>query len=362
VAVSSADEPADPADLVFVTLQVQRQLDAFVSVQRARLEPLGPDLVPFLDAAQSYVRGGKRLRPAYCFWGWRAAGGEATEERVLTASAALEWLQGSALVHDDVMDGSDTRRGVPSAHRAFAARHGEHGWHGDAAAFGAGTAILLGDLMLSWADEMYRSSGLPLTAAAAPYLDACKTEVVAGQVLDLVEQARATGTVEAAMRVVRFKSAKYTVERPLHLGAALAGADQELLAALTAFGLPVGEAFQLRDDVLGVFGEPARTGKPAGDDLREGKRTVLLARALEGADPPGRELLRRHVGDRGLSDVAVARLRTVIVGSGALDAVEQQIDALMAQARAALAAAPLHDERAREALGSLASRSVDRHS
>ncbi len=355
----------DPAELARVAAAVQRHLDDFVSGQRTRLQNVGPDLNPFLDAAQVYVRGGKRLRAAYCWWGWRAAGGDAAaESRVLAASAALEWLQASALAHDDVMDGSDTRRGAPAAHRAFAAQHTERGWHGDAAAFGAGAAILLGDLMLSWADEMYRSSGLPLAAvaAAAPYLDACKTEVVAGQFLDLVEQARADGTVEGAMRVVRFKSAKYTVERPLHLGAALAGADADLLTALTAFGLPVGEAFQLRDDLLGVFGEPAVTGKPAGDDLREGKRTVLLARALEGTDAPGRELLRRSVGDRGLHDDDVARLRTVMVGSGALDAVEQQIDTLMAQARAALAAAPLHDERAREALGSLASRSVDRHS
>jgi geranylgeranyl diphosphate synthase type I len=185
--------------------------------------------------------------------------------------------------------------------------------------------------------------------------------VGAGQILDLLEQATAEGTVTGAMRVVRYKAAKYTVERPLHMGAALAGVDDALLAGLSAFGVPIGEAFQLRDDVLGVFGEPAVTGKPAGDDLREGKRTVLLARALEGAAPAGRDLLHRSVGDAALREDDVVRLRAVIVDSGALAAVEQQIADLAEQAQAALASAPLRDEQVRVALGALAARSVDRH-
>ncbi len=353
---------SDPGGLAYVAARVQRELDDFLAVQRARLAPIGPDLVPFLDAVQAYVSGGKRLRPAFCWWGWRAAGGDRADERVLHSAAALEWLQGCALAHDDVVDDSDTRRGAPALHRALRAMHRQRQWQGDANAFGAGTAIMLGDLMLSWADEMFRGSGLPLDAvtAAAPYLDACKSEVVAGQLLDLVEQARAGGTVEGAMRVVRYKAAKYTVERPLHLGAALAGAGPDLLGDLSAFGLPVGEAFQLRDDVLGVFGEPTVTGKPAGDDLREGKRTVLLARALEGADGKGRSLLEHLVGDPRLQEDDVVRLRAVISESGALHSVEQQIVGLSEQAQSALATAGLADEEARAALSDLAARSIDR--
>jgi geranylgeranyl diphosphate synthase type I len=354
---------ADPGELAYVAGRVQHELDAFMDVQRSRLAPIGADLVPFLDAVQAYVSGGKRLRAAFCWWGWRAAGGDPADERVLHAAAALEWLQGCALAHDDVVDDSDTRRGAPALHRALSTLHSRQGWRGDADAFGAGTTILLGDLMLSWADEMFRTSGLPpgTVAAAAPYLDACKSEVVAGQLLDLLEQARAGGTVEGAMRVVRYKAAKYTVERPLHLGAALAGAGTDLLAGLSAFGLPVGEAFQLRDDVLGVFGEPSVTGKPAGDDLREGKRTVLLARALEKADGPGRSLLDRLVGVSALKEDDVVRLRAVITESGALQSVEQQIADLSAQARLALDLAPVLDEEARAALSDLAARSIDRH-
>ena len=352
----------DPGDLGYIAARVQQELDAFVAVQRARLAPIGADLVPFLDLVHAYVSGGKRLRAAFCWWGWRAAGGDPLDERALHAGSALEWLQGCALAHDDVVDDSDTRRGAPALHRTLSALHRSDGWRGDANAFGAGTAILLGDLMLSWADEMFRGTGLPqdAVAAAAPYLDACKSEVVAGQLLDLLEQARGGASVEGAMRVVRYKAAKYTVERPLHLGAALAGAGLDLLAGLSAFGLPLGEAFQLRDDVLGVFGEPAVTGKPAGDDLREGKRTVLLARALEGADPTGRSLLERLVGDPHLREDDIVRLRAVIIESGALATVEQHIADLSEQALGALAAAPLHDEPARGALGVLAARSVDR--
>jgi geranylgeranyl diphosphate synthase type I len=230
------------------------------------------------------------------------------------------------------MDGSDTRRGRPSVHREFEARHLAGGRVGDAAGFGASVAVLLGDLMLSWCDELFRASGLPTVPASLAYLDLCKTEVVAGQFLDVVGQTRATLSVAEAMRVVRFKSAKYTVERPLHMGAALAGADEGLVAALSDVALPLGEAFQLRDDVLGVFGDPAVTGKPAGDDLREGKRTVLVARTHELADAAGRTLLTEALGTPG----AAAALTELIRSSGALEAVEADISRLEAEADAAI--------------------------
>ncbi|WP_317698749.1 polyprenyl synthetase family protein, partial [Aeromicrobium sp. REDSEA-S32_B7] len=231
-------------------------------------------------------------------------------------------LQASALVHDDLMDGSDTRRGHPSVHRDFEARHrAVEGSVGDAARFGQATAVLLGDLMLSWADEQLRSSGLPRVPEALRYLDLCRSEVVAGQYLDVLAQTRATVTVEEAMTIVRFKAASYTVERPLHIGAALAGADDALVAGLSAIAVPLGQAFQLRDDVLGVFGDPAATGKPAGDDLREGKRTVLVARALELGSDDDRELLTRLLGTR----EGVAPLTDLMTRTGALAAVERDI-------------------------------------
>ena len=256
----------------------------------------------------------------------------------LRAAAALEFLQACALIHDDVMDGSDTRRGMPSAHHRFAMLHRGSEWLGSPEAFGVGAAILLGDLCLSWADEMLLTSGVPSErlAAAKGVYDEMRTELMAGQYLDLLEQARGGGSVERAMRVVRFKSAKYTIERPLHMGAALAGAGPEILAAYSGYGLPLGEAFQLRDDVLGVFGDPGETGKPAGDDLREGKRTVLIATAMARATPAQAAQIRRHLGDPGLDANGVALLREVIADTGALDHAEQLITSLTDQALAAL--------------------------
>ena len=312
--------------------RIDHTLVEFVERQRGLFAAMGPDVDDLADAAASFVAGGKRLRPQFCFAGWLVAGGRADDPAIVPAAAALEWLQGSALVHDDLMDGSDTRRGRPSVHREFEARHRDGRREGDAAGFGESVAVLLGDLMLSWCDEMFRSSALPTVPAALAFLDLCKTEVVAGQFLDVVGQTRATLSVAEAMRVVRFKSAKYTVERPLHMGATLAGAGDELITSLSDVALPLGEAFQLRDDVLGVFGDPAVTGKPAGDDLREGKRTVLVARAHELTDDAGRALLAEGLGTAD----AVAALTDLIRTSGAWDAVEADIARLEAEADAAI--------------------------
>lgn len=312
--------------------RIDHTLAEFVEQQRAVFAEMGPDLDELADAAAAFVGGGKRLRPQFCFAGWLVAGGDPDEAGIVPVASSLEWLQGSALVHDDLMDGSDTRRGRPSVHRAFEARHRDDGREGDPAGFGLSAAVLLGDLMLSWCDELFRASTLPTVPHALTYLDLCKTEVVAGQFLDVMGQTRPSLSVDEAMRIVRFKSAKYTVERPLHIGAALAGAEPALIAALTEVALPLGEAFQLRDDVLGVFGDPAVTGKPAGDDLREGKRTVLVARTHELADPAGRELLSSALG----TVDGVAPLTGLIESSGALDAVEADISRLEADADAAI--------------------------
>src|SRR6516225_4513432 len=217
----------DSAALGHVRDRVDRALQAFVSQQRGVLLAAGDDLRPGTESIAGLLAGGKRLRPAFCYWGWRGAGGPDCPE-IIKAAAALELLHAGALVHDDLMDASDTRRGQPSVHRQFEARHAGHGWHGSAAAFGMGAAILLGDLLICWTDEMFHASGLPPGALrrGRPVLDRMRTEVFAGQYLDLLGQAIGDETVAGALRVVEFKTAKYTIERPLHLGAALAGAGE----------------------------------------------------------------------------------------------------------------------------------------
>ncbi|GIG90082.1 geranylgeranyl pyrophosphate synthase [Plantactinospora endophytica] len=312
-------------------------------------------LVVVVEALEAFVLGGgKRLRPAFGYWGYRGAGGTDSEE-IVSGLASLEFVQASALIHDDLMDRSDTRRGEPSVHRRFAARHRAAGWAGAPDGFGESSAILLGDLCLVWSDELLHGSGIdPVTVSRArPVFDEMRAEVTIGQYLDVLTQATRDTSVDRASKVARYKSAKYTVERPLLFGAALADAPAELRAAYSRYGLPLGEAFQLRDDVLGVFGDPGQTGKPAGDDLREGKRTYLVAAAFEATDPAGRDLLTRRLGDPGLDQAGIDAVREVITGSGALDRTERRIATLTDTALSALVNVDLEPE-AREVLVDLA--------
>jgi geranylgeranyl diphosphate synthase type I len=335
--------------------QIQETLDAWVAEQERRLAPLGADARRLVEAAREALGGGKRLRAAFCYYGYLSVAGPAVDQgALLRACASLEVLHASALVHDDYMDASETRRGRPSTHRAFASQHHQHGMHGDAERFGAAAAILLGDLMLSWADEMLRSCGLAedRVAAALAILDHTRSEVIVGQFLDVSIQARGHGTVDEAMQVLRYKSAKYSVERPLHLGATLAGADAATIEELTAFGLPVGEAFQLRDDLLGVYGDPAETGKPAGDDLVEGKRTVLIAMAQAHGSPINAHRIDAALGRR-LTPAEVNEIRDLIERTGARAEVEQLIEKLTSSALYALEASALA-EPGRSALRELA--------
>jgi geranylgeranyl diphosphate synthase type I len=288
------------------------------------------------------TRGGKRLRPAFCYWGWRGAGGAPAEE-IVTAAAALELFQAAALIHDDLMDDSATRRGMPAVHRRFAGLHREFGWQGDGERFGMSGAVLAGDMCLVWTDELFAGSGLGerRLAAGRAMFDRMRTELLGGQYLDVLTQAAPepdpAAAVERARHVIRYKSAKYSIEHPLLIGATLAGAAPELLSTYSEYGLALGEAFQLRDDVLGVFGDPEETGKPAGDDLREGKRTVLIGLALLKASRAQASAVHRLLGDPRLDAEGVATLRGVIVDTGALAAVEALIGELAARAADALA-------------------------
>ncbi len=327
--------------------RVESALAAFLARQRARLAEIDPALADVSDAIDGLVLGAgrsaaKRLRPAFGYWGYRGAGGP-DSHAVVTALAALELVQASALIHDDVIDGSDTRRGEPSTHRRFERRHRDAGWLGAARQFGESAAILVGDLCLIWSDELFQGAGVgpAALARARAVFDEMRTEVMVGQYLDVLTQATGELSVARASKVATFKSAKYTVERPLLLGAALAGAPTAVGDAYSAYGLALGEAFQLRDDVLGVFGDPEQTGKPAGDDLREGKRTYLVAAAAEAASEADARVLRDDLGDPTLDSDRIARLRSIITSTGARRRAEERIESLAAQARAALAAAPI---------------------
>ena len=340
--------------------EIESALQAFVRTQARWLDRLGPDAQRLVEHARVSVSGGKRFRAAFCWWGHHAVAEPTDRTALLRACASLELLHASALVHDDYMDASDVRRGRPATHRAFERIHRENGWSASAEQYGASAAILMGDLLLSWSDELLRRCGLPFAqvAPALEVFDRCRSEVIAGQFLDVSAQARGAADVDTAMTVLRYKSAKYSIERPLHIGAALAGASPEMITQLSRFGLPLGEAFQLRDDLLGVFGDPAVTGKPAGDDLIEGKRTVLVSLALDALPPADAKVLDAGLGTA-LDPEQVAQLCRLIDRSGARQQVEDVISQLTERSLAALAAADV-TERARGVLSGLAAEATQR--
>ncbi|MFT3877254.1 MAG: polyprenyl synthetase family protein [Propioniciclava sp.] len=364
--------PCDPVSSVFRDA-VSGALSAFLDAQDAPLAAMHPATAPLLERARLFTAGGKRLRPAFCAWAYTAVTGDpAVPDAVIRAAASLDLLHVSALVHDDVMDASDHRRGVKAAHRQFEADHRGAGWRGDPEQFGRAGAILLGDLLLMWSVEMVRASGLDAAALdrAHLYLEQVRAEVTAGQYLDILAQAHDPYALTRTpadreelagliATVVTWKSASYTIRRPLHIGAAIAGASAAQFEALSAFGQPLGRAFQYRDDVLGIYGDAALTGKDSGEDLRVGKLTRLAAEAFGRASEADARELAALFGDPGLTEAQVERARAIIDSCGARQAVEDEIHREYDQALAALADADLAPA-GREGLAALARLAVRR--
>jgi geranylgeranyl diphosphate synthase type I len=339
VAVAESVDPFDPTLLK----RVEDQLETLLTEESQRASGIDEQLNDAVAAIRSAVLGGgKRIRPAVLHWGWRGAGGDPDDPDIAAIGASLELVHAFALAHDDVMDGSDARRGMATVHRVFEARHHEAGWDGDATRYGEAVAILAGDLMLAWGDRLFyeTTARRPDAQVARSVFDTLRVEMIWGQYLDM--RAEAAGASEAdAFKILHLKSGHYTILRPLQLAAALAGANDRIAHAHEEYGTAVGEVFQLRDDVLGVFGDPTRTGKPVGDDLMEGKRTVLVALTLQRLPPAEREDFEARFGSRDVSDADIERMRSLIVEAGALSTVEEHIERATERALEAIKAATL---------------------
>ena len=351
--VDSADVAQAILDVAALRRRVEDQLATFLSARLAEASDPGLDRILLEPVVDLLLRDGKRLRPAFCFWGWRGAGG-ADCDQVLAAATSLELLHGCALIHDDVMDGSVMRRGRPAVHRELAVGHATRGWRGVSDHFGVAGAVAAGDLCLVWADKMLRASGLPPESLtrAGPVFDAMREETIRGQYLDLITQAEGALRVEDAIAVAQAKTAASTTVGPLRFGATLAGADEALLVAYVDYATPLGVAFQLRDDLLGAFGDPRATGKPSGDDLRDGKCTLLLAETRRRAGERDARLIDTLLTE-GTED-GVVELRAMIEATGARTFVEGEVSRLAARALVALEQAPLADDSARAVLRGLA--------
>ncbi len=313
----------------------------FVAGRTAELDVTGLGVAG--DILAEFVSGGKCLRSTFMYLGWLC--GAPPSGAALSAAASLELLHAFALLQDDVMDDSGERRGLPAVHVQLAQWHGERGLSGSARRFGESAAILLGDLCLIWAEQMLRESGIEprrLRRVWSRY-DAMRTELAIGQFADLVSDIRRMPALGAVLDVARRKSGNYTVRRPLEIGAAMAGCDDQLLAQLGCYGTAVGEAFQLRDDVLGVFGSPATTGKPSGGDLFERKATSVVVSAYELADAPTRRELTALMHAEELDEDALDRCRRLIVATGTVERIEDMIAHRLASARKHLADMAISD-------------------
>lgn len=316
---------------------VARRVEAELATRVDGRDALSDALAAFL------LRGGGRMRARFVWWGWVAGGGDTGpvgSRTPVLLGTALELLQACALIHDDVMDGSRTRRGGPALHEQFADVHRRSGWAGDAAAYGVAQAVLAGDLALVMAEDLLRDipfAGGPATRRRVELVwQAMRREMVEGQHLDLRLQAERSDSPEDALKAAELKAALYSVARPLELGASAAGADAEATGVLRAFGRRVGLAFQLRDDLLGVYGDSAVTGKPSGDDVRSGKRTYMVTVALEAArargDARAESVLCRALGDPGLGEEGLEEFRDLLWSLSAVHAVQERIALLVEEA------------------------------
>ncbi|WEB45116.1 polyprenyl synthetase family protein [Streptomyces yunnanensis] len=278
--------------------------------------------------------GVKRLRPMLCALGWQAATATPLPKPVVRVAAGLEMFHAFCLIHDDIIDDSATRRGAPTVHRTLAAHHAAHRPGPLAERLGTSCALLIGDLALTWADELVHTAGLTHSQLTAlqPVLNTMRTEVIYGQYLDVTATGCPTPDLERALAIIRYKTAKYTCESPLHIGAVLGGAPARLLRELTDYAVPLGEAFQLRDDLLGVFGNPKVTGKSHVEDLREGKHTMLVALALRDASPAHATVLRRLIGNPHLTAADATQIRNILTVTGARTHVENMISERRARA------------------------------
>lgn len=335
---------------------VSAEIKATLGRNRFQLNEISEDSLELQNATEDILENGKRLRSRLSYWGWRAANwhseptrdfsGEAADKPIVALGAALEIFHTALLVHDDIIDNSDSRRGKPSAHRRFATLHADRQWEGIDKDFGTASAILLGDILLSLADDGFLDCAMNLTGESQSNfrreLRNMRTSVSVGQYLDLLDgnawrAIPISESLERAKKVAVYKTAKYSVEHPLVLGAILGSAPAETVSALRAFALPLGFAFQLRDDLLGVFGDENQTGKPSGGDLIEGKRTVLLAIARSQADKSTLAVLDDLIGDPDLGEDQIQMLRATLLEIGAVNAVEDLIEKSRQRALAVLA-------------------------
>ncbi|OGY25176.1 MAG: hypothetical protein A2Z11_00045 [Candidatus Woykebacteria bacterium RBG_16_43_9] len=321
-------------------------MNAYLDEKIAEASKIHPETTVLGEEIRRFVAaGGKRVRPAFAYSAYVASSGRSFEA-ILYASAALELLHAFALIHDDIIDKADLRRGEPSVHKAFEYFHKNRKFKGSSQKFGIDTAILVGDLALSFADELLNTAPFPSERIrrAKSYYDLMKKQVLYGEYLDVLVPVKGQVTEEDILKILEYKTAKYTIERPLHIGAVLAGAEEEDLIVYSSYGVPLGQAFQMQDDVMGTFGSEEKIGKPTDSDIKEGKQTMLVVKAYEFSSSSDRKVLNRVIGNNKATNEEIEEAREIIRQCGALDYSQNLSYKLINSAKAAIREAKLVEE------------------
>jgi len=326
--------------------QFDKQLLAYLSEKRQEAKEINPETVVLVDEIIRFTEnGGKRVRPAFMYSGYVAAGGKA-HEAILFASMSVELLHTFALIHDDIIDNSDLRRGELTTHKAFEEYHKTRKLKGSKKEFGLSSAILVGDLAFSFAEEILTTAPFPQERIrrARYFFDQMKIQVIYGQYLDVLGGYKEGLTEDEVLQVLEYKTAKYTVERPLHIGAMMAGSDYQTLETFSRYGIPFGQAFQMQDDIVGSFGTEEEIGKPADSDIKEGKKTLLLAKAYERADKQQKKALDQIVGNKNATKTDIEKVKKIMEKTGAYDYCVKLAKELLVQAKKAVSETKLKDE------------------
>jgi len=319
---------------------VEKELDLFFKDKLEKADKIDPSSKQMIELLKEFtLRGGKRLRAALVYYGYRCFSNKNLKE-IIKASVTMELIQSYLLIHDDIIDNDDLRRNGPTLHISYKNIAKRKYKKIDSNHFGLSMAILAGDICAAFANEIMAKLKIKEKnkIQALNVLNHSLHHVIYGQVLDVLSELRII-TNKDIEKIHRLKTATYTIESPLHIGALLAGAKQKHLKTLSNYAIPLGKAFQIKDDILGMFGEKEKVGKPVGSDIKEGKKNLLILKALESATPAQRQAIEEALGNQDLTKNQLNQVRAIVIKTGSLSYSQNLAKNLVKKAKSAIKSA-----------------------
>lgn len=347
--------------LVEFKKKVEPEMEAFFARVIAENRKIDENIADAISYARKItMSGGKRARAAFMYFGYIAAGGK-EKEKIIKASVSIELIHSFLLMHDDIIDRDSLRHGIKTTHIYYGEIAKKYFKHKDADHFGNSMAIIVGDMMYAFGNQVLFESGFEpaLIVNALHRLQGVVSRTVVGESQDILIENKGEATEQEILQMYENKTARYTIEGPLHLGAILARADEKMMQSLSDYSIPAGIAFQIQDDILGVFGTVGKTGKPVGSDVRQGKQTILVAKALEKASRAQKEILKKCLGNSDLTEKDLDEFKKVIIETKSLEYAQKLAQDLIAEAKGKIEKVEMNEE-AREFLIGIADYMLNR--